>query len=392
MFRVLAASINNDPAISGPDVFALHPMQLSRFLEETWANRPPAGALPAPQGLEVPGPLVTQEATSGIALPTPPLTWRHLIYAYMIENTRVYEIFRRVLEEFTFGERLGIPSEDTQRWLRTTEQLFYSAESPLQIYTLTSWIRPDLRATRRNLFQRFFGMDLNHGTDDNRPYPYPRASAWNADFVSTFEEFMREVWRGVENYTNTSGARPTDDAAIANLARRLEDMLRVRRADGAVSRDELLHTSTMSWFHLALSFNSPIVQDLEAEANAPEERLIKIARRVGMPAHSRSGAYFRLADDSSFILRGIELGQFSNPANVPTLYTPSPPAPAPPVVLDAMLGVIRDWSIASGRDMKARQVSIGGPQPRPARPAPQPIPSGSGNGNGRVTSETSVPV
>ena len=39
----------------------------------------------------------------------PPGLWDHLIYAYMVENTRVYEIFRRVLEEYAYGERLGVP-------------------------------------------------------------------------------------------------------------------------------------------------------------------------------------------------------------------------------------------------------------------------------------------
>ena len=32
--------------------------------------------------------------------------WDHLIYAYMIGNTRIYEIFRRVLHEFLHGEKL----------------------------------------------------------------------------------------------------------------------------------------------------------------------------------------------------------------------------------------------------------------------------------------------
>jgi hypothetical protein len=35
--------------------------------------------------------------------------WDHLIYAYMIENTRIYGIFRCVLREFLHGEKLGMP-------------------------------------------------------------------------------------------------------------------------------------------------------------------------------------------------------------------------------------------------------------------------------------------
>lgn len=50
----------------------------------------------------------------------------HLIYAYMIENTRIYEIFERVIYEYFHGERLGFPSrrQGTNRWLRAAETIF----------------------------------------------------------------------------------------------------------------------------------------------------------------------------------------------------------------------------------------------------------------------------
>jgi hypothetical protein len=386
MYLALARSLNQNLNVSGPQVFAFHPMQLSRFLEQVWANRPPATTLPSAPGLEVPGALATQEATSGVPLPASPLLWEHLIYAYMVENTRAYEIFRRVLEEYLYGERLGTPSMATQQWLRTTEQLFYGPDPPLQIFALTSFLRPDIRAARRNTYFRMFGMDLNHGTDDNRPYPYPRASASNTNFVSIFEGLLREVWRGIENFRNSSGPADTDDTAIANYARELDDMLSVRRTGGNLAREELLHSSAMSWFDLTLQFDSPVVVDLEAQANSREERLLRIGQRVGLPAHSRSGQYFKLADNMSFILRNVELGQFSTPANAQILYTPSPPAPFPAVVSNAMQEIIRDWSIATGREMKTRPVSVVPPQPKPIRPRARPIraPVPGGGGNGRV--------
>lgn len=383
MFRQLAAALAApnppDPAIGGPLVFDLHPMQLSRYLEEQWSLLAPANLVPSPSGLGIPGALLSQERTSGITVPTAAKLWDHLIYAYMVENTRAYEIFRRVLEEYVYGERLGIPSDASQRWLRTTEQLFYGPESPLQIYEFATSIRPDERANRRNAYFRMFGMDLNHGTDDDRPYPYVRPTASNTEFVGTFEDFLREVWRGVENFTNTSGPRPTDDAAIASLARKLFDMLTVRRRGGNLSREELFHVSAMSWFHLTLSWNSPIVHDLKADASAPEERLFKVGQQVGLPAQSRSAAYFRLADSMSLILRAIELAQFNSPAQVPALYQPITPT----IVYDSMLAIVRDWSIATGRDMKGRQVSVAPPRPAAIRPPSQPIvPAGS---NGRST-------
>lgn len=396
MFRQLAGQINVNPNLSGPQVFDLHPMQLSRYLEETWINRELPPVLPAPGGLEVPALLWGQEATSNIVPPPPAgVIWDHLIYGYMVENTRAYEIFRRVLEEFLYGERLGTPTEPTQRWLRTTEQLFYSSPPPFQIYSVTSSIRPDVRATRRNAYFRFFGMDLNHGTDDGRPYPYPRAAASNSEFVATWEELLREVWRGIENVTNQSGPRPTDDAAISNLARSLNNMLSIRREEGNLTRDELHHVSTMSWFHLTLSFDSAIVQDLEAQGNSAEERLLKVGQRVGLPAHSRSGAYFRLADNMSLILRAVEAAQFNTGAGAKTLYTQptNPPPPGQLSIADVMTEIIRDWTIATGRDMKARRVSVTAPQPQPIRPAPRPIaPPTPSATNGRAATLERLPT
>jgi hypothetical protein len=387
MFRHLAGTISPDPRVGGNAVFGFHPMQLARFLDETWINRN-LQVFPVPSLLEVPPVLRPQEAISGVTpAPTSEVIWDHLIYAYMVENTRAYEIFRRVLEEYLFGERLGTPTDETHRWLRATEQLFYSHGEPYRINTLTSTIRSDQRATRMNAYQRMFGMDLNHGTDDNRPYPYPRATAANTEFVATWEEFLREVWRGIENFSNSSGAKPTDDATIANLARTLNDMLSVRRLDGNLTRDELQHVSTMSWFHLSLSFDSPVVSDLEAQGNSAEERLLKVGQRVGLPAHSRSGAYFRLADNMSPILRATEAAQFNTLDGAQALYSP-PPAPPPPpqlpIIRDVMTDIIRDWSLASGRDMKARRVSVTAPRPTPIRP----VMPATHNGRAQMTRET----
>ncbi|HEY7075694.1 MAG TPA: hypothetical protein VH418_10005 [Solirubrobacteraceae bacterium] len=371
MFRRLAASIDPNPDISGPQVFALHPMQLARYLEEAWINKDTT-VLPGLKQLEVPSALRNQEATSFITPPLPPgVVWDHLIYAYMVENTRVYEIFQRVLEEYVYGERLGTPSDATHAWLRTTEQLFYGGAAPWHISSLTSRIRHDERAGRRNVYHRMFGMDLNHGTDDNRPYPYPRAAASNTEFVPTWEQFLREVWQGIENFSNQTGAKPTDDAAIANLARTLDDMLSVRRDRGNLLWDELQYVSTFSWFHLTLSFNSPVVVDLQAEGNAPEERLLKIGRKVNLAAHSLCGAHFRLADATSFILRGIEAAQYNSIAGAQTLYDKNA---TPPDIFNAMDAIIRDWSIATGRDMKAHRVAMTTPQaPRPRPHARPPV-------------------
>ena len=256
--------------------------------------------------------------------------WDHLIYAYMIENTRIYEIFRRVVHELLHGEKLGVPgSADSQKWLRTTEELFYRDPPPFFITAVTGYVRPDIHATRRNAYQRMFGMDLNHGTDDSKPYPYVKAEAANSEFVSTFEELLREVWIGIENFNNTSGANPKDDAKIADLAKKLHDMLITRRETGNLSREEFVFVSWMSWFHLTVDSDLPIILDLRAQAASPEQRLFKIAQRVGLPAHGLSNNYFDIADSISLILILIETGIFNRAVAAPALYTPAPGGAGP---------------------------------------------------------------
>ncbi len=280
----------------------------------------------------------------------------HLIYAYMIANTRIYEIFRRVVHEFVHGEKLGVPaSADSQRWLRTTEELFYRDPPPFFITAVTSYVRPDINAIWRSAFQRMFAMDLNHGTDDNKPYPYVKAEAANSEFVNTFEEFLREVWIGIENASNISGARPTDEAKIADLATKLHSMLITRRQTGNLSREEFVFVSMFSWFHLTVDTGTlPIIADLRAEGASPEERLFKIAQRVGLPAHGLSKSYFEIADSISRILTEIETGLFNESGAVAALYTQAPGGHGPD---EAMRTIIRHWSIITGREMKARRVT-----------------------------------
>ena len=376
MFRALATQLSGGPPITqaaAEQVLELHPMQLSRYLEDAWLKRSTPPSPPLASG--VPAPLGAFESTSSIpgipatgipASPTRILLWKHLIYAYMIENTRAYEIFGRVLQRLLHGEEFGVADPSTELWLRTTEALFYRDSPPFQIYSITSWLRPDSRAARRILYYRMFGIDLNHGTDDGRPYPYEKPRAANREFVVTFEELLREVWRGVENSANIAGANPTDVAAIADFALTLDQMLGTRRQSGSLDRDELWYTSMMSWFHLTVSFNTPIVRMLKAEGDGPEERLMNIAAKVGLPSHARSHSYFRMADPMSAILRFVEDGQFNTIALAPTLYLPGP-------IQAAMTEIIAQWSLATGRDMKARKVALtastvpGQPQP-PQRP------------------------
>src|SRR5574341_2193510 len=69
----------------------------------------------------------------------------HLIYAYMIENTRIYEIFEKVVFEYLHGEKLGFPiTQGSYNWLRATEEIFYRPSSNYLIQSI------DRKSTRLN--------------------------------------------------------------------------------------------------------------------------------------------------------------------------------------------------------------------------------------------------
>lgn len=363
---------NNDKlALTSPiDLFNRHPAEIVAYMEAFWDLRKTSGArplghpdhlseeqpllpgrVPLPRGEHLAGMNAERQRTREGGF----LRWDHLIYAYMIENTRIYEVFRRVLHEYRHGEKLGTPlNASAQNWLRATEQLFYSDAAPFVITNVESHIRSDLRANRRNAYQRMFGMDLNHGADDGKPYSYIKAEAANSEFATTFEEFLREVWVGITYVTASSSSNPTDDSKIAELAEKLHDMLQSRRQNGNLAREEFAFVAMMSWLHLTLEFdNSPILQSLRADAIGVENRLFKIAERVGLPAHGLSKSFFDIADPMSRLLIQIELGTYNTAPAVRALYDRSvTDSPEPDIRT-----IITHWTAITGRDVKARKVA-----------------------------------
>jgi hypothetical protein len=388
MFRQLAAVIGVQRVLTD-----YRPSQLSEYLETFWQTAR-LGLRQAALGPNVTPAFHQQMARPAIidplapapANPPPPatpVTWHHLAYSYMLENTRMVDIFRRVVYEWTTGERLPIPTERTQRWLHNTEQLFFGSPWSYSVRSVTSSVRPDSGAMRRNAYYRMLGMDLNHGTDDGHVYPYPKPEIANRDFATVFEALLIEVWRGYANRTTMISENLTDDVAIETLVRRLREMLQSRRNAGTLSREEFDAVAMLSWFHLTVETDTDIVIDLNARAQGTADRLLKIGERVGLPAHARSDAYFQLAAPLSNVLLAIE----SHAVTVADqlydgFYTKD------------MLEIITHWSVATGRNIKdatARQpISTVLRQLAPAAPTVNvqvnaPVAGGNGAG-GRIGS------
>ena len=409
MFRQLAKEAAKRPPVTGfpapgpVDIFQYHPAQLAALLEAAFACRFEPNAGRRGSVLDLPG-LVPGSDEDGaspdraIALPVQidflangtetrkvscSIVSDHLIYAYMIENTRAYEIFYRVLYEYLHGERLETPSEETQRWLRLTEELFYRDTPPFYAFGVSSYVRPDIRASRSNAYYRMFGLDLNHGAQDGRPYPYVKPAAANRDFVATFERFLWEVWRGIVNARNIVGPSTKDDAAMADLAGRLQRMLQERRKDGNLLREEFFFVATMSWLHLTLQFDeSPVVVDLRAKGATPAERLQKIGERVGLPAHGRAHELFSLADPMSRLMIALESGSLSSIGTVPVLYLEGTP------LRRDIETIMTDWSSATGRNVKGDPVNVSPSVPLTATPALTPTVASSNGSAPALASAT----
>ncbi|WP_328475144.1 hypothetical protein OHA21_17690 [Actinoplanes sp. NBC_00393] len=383
--------------VGGPrSLFRVHPTQLSYWLDEVWATARRTPPIPGrdpnsvfsflddtvldaldlptqpsslflqPSGLSTDDPLEWTGEPGPDPLNCPPRLWHHLAYAYLIESTGIVEIFTEVVRRLVTGETLGTLKPESIAWVRATEQLFFREPPPFAIHGVLSTVRPSDRTNRRNAYWRMFGMDLAHPVPPTWAQPGPFAD-WkahtgpvNEDFRPKWTEFLRQVWLGVENERNNSGPNTADPSFIALLAVALRDMLRNRRRGGALAREEFAYVAMASWFHLTVSDDTQLVQDLQAQASSPGDRLASIAQRVGMSPALRARELFDLAEPMSTVLRGIEAGLFDTPASAETLFRTGTK------LATDMVNLINNWQSATGERVKERPtgtVAVAGAQP-----------------------------
>lgn len=326
----------------GDELFLRTPDAIQSWLDTVWANGSSAWASGMASPATKPPPVQPAGAR-------PAISWDHLIYAYMVENSLAYEVFAKVIREYVNGETLGPPDDEAANWLRLTEALFYRHPAATLSYAVESEIRPDHRAVRRNAYYRMFAMDLNHGASDHQPYPYTRPAAANRDFVVVLEELLRELWIGHINARNVIGPNPTDDARIGEKAQQLHDMLLLRRQGWNLAREEFFAIATMGWFEYALSFDSSIVRSLKARGPSPSTRLAKVAQMVNMPVPRHAHEYLKMAVPLSSLLQLIE--------QVPD-WRIGPEALYNTPILPDVLAVIDNWSRATGHDLKSTRVQM----------------------------------
>jgi hypothetical protein len=435
MFRILA-ELFADPALartggspaSGDQVFATHPIQLSRWLEQVFAGGgiaawPSVGTqtvtvdpdairrLQLPEGLRnsdlgintgglesgIRPPTTPGDPTPFIPNPPPalgidrlPLPWDHLIYAYLIESTGIIPVFAEVVRRFSVGETLEAPSTTTLAWARATEELFFRDPPLFHVGGLTSVLRPDAAVNRRNAYWRMFGWDLPHPGPEGQAWKRDVGAAANTRFLELVSELLRQVWLGFENQRNTVGANPTDDTYIGYLCQTIGEMLRMRRRGGMLAREEFSYVSMLSWFHLTVETDTSVVNDLRATAGGagnPADRLAQIASRVGITLPRQARELFDLADLLSPILWFIERREFDSAAQARTLYVST--GVTNPIAED-MLRLIDLWQSATGQRVKDLGVAVR--QSLPVEPSSAPASAPASGSRRRVAQPTRLPA
>jgi hypothetical protein len=313
----------------------------------------------------------------------------HIIYAYLIENSRIAQIFERLIYLYQHDEVLGTASaNDPQQrlsfqWIMNTDNLFFKQLPNNSYRNITGNLRPSSEGSRRNAYYRIFGMDLAFGdpsTAGSTDYSYYKSKTANKEFILLFEQFLSEIWQAYINAQNTSGANTTDYQRIVDMAMKIRQMLMARRGGSGtialqdyrfmnLSKEEYSSVAFMSWLLNIISYNSPVVNFLSCQANTASERLTNIGKRVGIEAHTRAQGLFDMAPPTATVLRQIEFGTFELAA--PVLWirrviesqTPAGSLVATPPQRDALidlLTIINNWEKATGHRIKNPEVSLKG--------------------------------
>lgn len=304
-----------------------------------------------------------------------PRVWQHLMYAYLVESTGAFDIFAEVARRLVAGESLGVLRRESIVWLRNTEELFFRDPPLFGATGVVSDLRPSRSVNRRNAYWRLLGMDLPHqiptgwrSSGNPEDWKTNTAPGVNNDFQEKLTELLRQVWTGLVNANNRIGANPTDEGYVALLCEALRDMLRNRRQNGLLAREEFVYVSTLSWFHLTLLGDAPIVADLQVQGTAPEQRLNNLALKVGMKPAARSRELFQLSERMSILLRSIELGAYDTPDQAELLYTD-------PDIAREMRLIVNQWQSATGQRIKDNEAVP--TATRSTQPLRTPTPAGS---------------
>jgi len=302
----------------------------------------------------------------------------HFIYAYLIENSRILQVFERVIDKYLHNEELGIAPPSVYQWFLNTERLFFG-EGSTRSTNIRSLLRINYDSNRRNAYYRMFGIDLAFGdisTPSGGIFPYEKAKTANQQFIPLFERYLSEIWQAYINARNTSGPNTADVNNLVELATQLRELLMARRGQRAapltkngyagtnLALEEFASVVLVSWFTFVICDNTEVVNFLNCQSSTIGERLIKIGDKVGVPAHTKSQALFEMAGAAANVLNLVEAGGYLDTSgNVQNMITSLEPGKLPSIDSDVMnyfLLVIHNWEKATGHMIKNPEAKLNG--------------------------------
>ncbi len=304
----------------------------------------------------------------------------HMIYAYLVENSRIAQIFERLLFMYLHDEKLNKATTPSNRqafqWIINTENLFFKDLPNGSYRNITSQVRTSPDATRRTSYFRLLGMDLAFGDlASNTMVNFYKAEFNNQPFIVLFEKFIAEIWQAYTNARNQVGPNTTDLFSIMDTAQKIQEMLMSRRTTESnfnnyryfnLSKEEYSSVVMMSWLYEVVSYDSPLIQFLRCNGNTPGERLINVGKKVGVNAHGKSEGLLDIAPPMNTLLRRIELGDY-NPANeaqLRSIIESQIPGSTSPVqdrqALTELLLIINNWEKATGHKIKNPEGNVTG--------------------------------
>lgn len=297
----------------------------------------------------------------------------HMVYAYLLENTRMFQIFDKLITMFRQDEKLtkagleGVTNTNINQLLLNTEQLFFKDFGSNSVNAnIVSALRPSSDATRRNAYHRLLGLGLNwNDYRNNAPVVFHKAEHSNKSLIAKLELFLRGFWAAYSNASNTAGVNNTDMFNLKMVVKDLRLQLMSRRSNDAVfsaanygryhlSHEEYSSVIFAAWLKYLILPGSPLAEYLRCDANTPGDVLINIGNRIGLPAHTKSDALFDMADDIANFMRSVEMSFYETGTileDVIKAHTSGGNASYLPIQ-EKLLNILNNWEITTGRSMK----------------------------------------
>jgi hypothetical protein len=277
-----------------------NPLTIVQMAETSWHN----ASRRRPQNLFLQVPPLAQNY--GHAVPS---SWDHLIYAYMIESTRVCEIFRKLSALYKSGAQLPPPSIASRQFWFMADSVILSPPQAICVWTGASRTPEEEEASRHALYRNTFAREFS-GADENRRAGFAQSST--PDFFAKFEAFLGEAWRGIVQARSPQAQRDTNHQKLASLAMDLSNQLVTMRERTSLTLEEFRAVAIASMLHVVVSVNSQVVNDLGANAVSSAERLALMGKKCGIAPSPRAPALFEISRPLSVILRALESGAFND--------------------------------------------------------------------------------